>query len=230
MPCARISGMREVARGTLEVTFGCEEPFTFKAGQFFTLILPNPPYTDERGNRRYFSIINPPGRKGIITIATRMRDSAFKRSLREMPIGGEVEVGKIAGNLVLPDDGSRPLVMIAGGIGIAPFMSMIRHVNDEKLDYRIALLYSNRNLESAAYLDELKQMPIRLVITMDGDPDWPGEKRTINAQFIRDYVPECAECSFMVAGPPGMSDSMLAALQEAGVEKRRVKVEKFVGY
>ena len=227
---ARIREKREVARGTLEVVFACDEPFTFKAGQFFTLVLPNPPYSDERGNRRYFSIANPPGRKGIITIVTRMRDSAFKRSLREMPTGSEVEIGKIAGNLVLPEDSSRPIVMIAGGIGISPFMSMIRHVNDEKLDYRITLFYSNRNLESAAYLDELKQMPIRLIVTMDGDPEWAGEKRTIDAQFVRDYLPDRGECSFMVAGPPGMSDSLLDALMDAGVEKKNVKVERFAGY
>jgi len=227
---ARIKDKREVARGTLEVTFVCDEPFTFRPGQFFTLILPDPPYTDERGNRRYFSIANSPNNKGIITIVTRLRDSAFKRSLREMPPGSEVEIGKIAGNLVLPDDRSRPIVMIAGGIGISPFMSMLRYVVEGKLDYRITLLYSNRNPESAAYLDELKQMPIRLVLTMDGDPTWPGEKRTIDAQVIRDYLPNRSECSFMIAGPPGMSESLLAALLDAGVDKKHVKVEKFTGY
>ena len=70
--------------------------------------------------------------KGLIRMATRWRESSgFKTTLRNAPLGTKVEIGPILGNFVLPDDASRPLVFIAGGIGITPFMSMLRYVEEE---------------------------------------------------------------------------------------------------
>lgn len=229
---ARIKERAEVAKGTLQVTFDlAPATVSFKAGQFFTLTLPNPPYTDERGNRRFFSIANSPNQNDMFVIATRVRDTAFKRSLREMPLGSDVEIGPIAGRLVLPADLSRPLAFIAGGIGIVPFISMIRWAAEEHLPANITLLYANRNREVAAYLDELGATPgLRLITTMDGDPAWPGEKRIITAQFIKDYVADPQACRWMIAGPPGMSEALSAALQEAGVDKHNIQIERFIGY
>jgi len=227
---ATIATKCEIAKGTLMVRFDVHEPLSFRPGQFFTIVIPSMPYNDERGNRRVFSIVNSPHEPGI-TMATRMRDSAFKRTLGEMPEGAEVQIGPIAGRFLLPTDSTRPIVMIAGGIGIAPFISMLRFAGEQRLSHSFTLLYANRNAESAAFLDELQAMPgLRLIATMDGDPAWPHEKRMISAQFIKDYVPNAAECLFMVAGPPGMDKAIVQALGEVGVDSANVKTEHFIGY
>jgi ferredoxin-NADP reductase len=102
---ARIKEKIEVAEKTLLVDFdllGTE--FPFRPGQYFHIRLIAPPYDDDRGSKRHFTIVNSPTERGIVRLTTRLRDSAFKRSLRELPAGTEVEVGKIRGEeFVLPD-------------------------------------------------------------------------------------------------------------------------------
>jgi NAD(P)H-flavin reductase len=73
----------------------------------------------------------------VIGLCTRFRDSDFKRSLAELPVGAEVEVEPRKGAFVLPDDASRQLVFVAGGIGITPFRSMLRYIEDERLPHRV---------------------------------------------------------------------------------------------
>ena len=239
----KIIDKKEVAQGTLQVVFETNEPFTFKAGQYCFVTLKNPPYPDDRGNKRHFSIVNSPNKKGIITATTRLRDSGFKKSLKELPIGTEVELGPIAGSFTLPDEKDRPLVFIAGGIGITPFMSMLRYVFEQKLPYKITLNYSNRDQDSTAYLDELQnyQLPIprlhsgqatnyQLILTMTEDTEWAGEKRRINAQFIKDYITDLNGYSYLVVGPPPMVEAIEKALKEAGVEQSNIKIENFTGY
>jgi ferredoxin-NADP reductase len=77
------------------------------------------------GESRTFSIASAP-HEPHLTVATRMRDSAFKRTLREAAPGLKVEIDGPAGMMVLHDDAARPAVFLAGGIGITPFLSMAR--------------------------------------------------------------------------------------------------------
>lgn len=232
---ATIASKREVARGTLEVTFELGDGFSYKPGQYVFIELIDPPYEDNRRNRRHFSIVNPPGRKGVLVITTRLRDTGFKKSLAEMPPGTEVRLGPVTGQFVLPDDTARPIVFIAGGIGITPFFCMINHVHDQGLEHSITLLYANTKPENSAYLDDLRrledEMPnFRLVLTMDHADDWPGEKRKIDAGFIKDYVEQLNSSLFMVAGPPGMDQAMEKALADAGVDEKNIVTERFTGY
>ncbi|HJX06341.1 MAG TPA: FAD-dependent oxidoreductase, partial [Candidatus Nanoarchaeia archaeon] len=155
---AILSNKKEIAKGTLWLEFEMEKEVSFKPGQFFYINLKNPPYTDKEGNMRHFSIVNAPSQKGVIQMATRITQSAFKRSLYEIPLGSEVDIHDIMGAFLLPSDSSKHAVFIAGGIGITPFISMLRHVKEEKLDYNITLFYSNRNKESTAFYEELQDL------------------------------------------------------------------------
>lgn len=231
----KIIDKKEVAQETLQVTFKVDEPFSFIAGQYCFVTLINPLYTDERGNKRHFSIVNSPNEKGIMTIATRLRDSGFKKSLQQLPVGSEVQLGPIAGAFILPEDSTRPLVFIAGGIGITPFMSMLSSISEENLPYNITLIYSNRNQASTAFLEELQlmatQLPnFKLVLTMTEDLSWSGEKRKVDATFIKDYFPNVNAQSYMVVGPPPMVEAVQKALLEAGVDISNIKIENFTGY
>ena len=113
---ARIKEKREVAKGTLMVVFdllGSE--VDFRPGQYFWVTLLDPPYDDEKGPRRHISVVTSPNERGVLGLCTRLRDSAFKRSLAELPVGAEVEVEEPKGSFVLPEETDRPYVFIAGG-------------------------------------------------------------------------------------------------------------------
>src|SRR6186997_341862 len=113
---ATIKEKREVAKGTLFVTFDLGgEDVEFLPGQYFWVTLLDPPYDDEKGPRRHISVVTSPTERGVLGLCTRLRDSAFKRSLAAMPVGTEVEVEEPKGTFVLPDDTDHAYVFIAGG-------------------------------------------------------------------------------------------------------------------
>jgi ferredoxin-NADP reductase len=234
---ATIKEKQEVAKETLLVTFDLHgEEVEFVPGQYFFVNLPDVGHQDEKGLRRHITVVTSPNEKGVLGLATRLRDSAFKRTLRELPVGAEVDVEPPKGKFVLPDDTSRPLVFVAGGIGITVFRSMLRFIREEGLPYRVTLIYSCRDRESAAFLDELQELErelpnFRLVLTMTDDADWEGETRRIDAAFFNDYLGQnLNEYTFMVAGPPGMVEGMQSALAEAGVEEENIIASRFSGY
>jgi len=234
---AHIKEKREVAKGTLLVTFdllGAEVEIA--PGQYFFVTLPDVGHDDDKGLRRHFTVVTPPWDSSVLGFATRMRDSAFKRSLAELPVGAEVDVEPPKGSFGLPEDSSRPLVFVAGGIGITVFRSMLLHIREQGLPHKVTLIYSNRDRESTAFLDELRELEgansnLRLVFTMTEDPGWEGESRKIDSAFFRDCLGEdLGESTFLVAGPPGMVEGMQKALAEAGVADENVVAERYSGY
>jgi ferredoxin-NADP reductase len=234
---ARIKEKREIAKGTLLVTFDLlGEKVEFRPGQYFFVTLPDVGHQDDKGLRRHITVVTSPNEKGVLGFATRMRDSAFKRSLRELPVGTEVEVEQPKGQFVLPEDTSRPLVFVAGGIGITVFRSMLRYIREDRLPYRVTLIYSNRDRESTAFLDELRELErelpdFELILTMTQDPGWEGETRKVDAQLIKNYLGEdLNQYTFMVAGPPAMAEGVQKALEEAGVKEENVIAERYSGY
>lgn len=233
---ARILEKKEIATGTLQVTYDLMGgDLSFKSGQYFFITLINPSFNDERGSRRHFSAITSPNQKGSISMATRITESAFKKSLLKLPVGTEVEVGPVAGVFTLPEDTSIPLVWISGGIGITPFMSMLRYIYEEKLPYKITLIYSNRNRASTVFLEELqtleKSIPnFKLILSMTDDSEWGGEKRMVDANFIKEYLADINSYKYMVVGPPGMVSALWKALIEAGVSSGNIRKENFTGY
>ena len=234
---ASIKEKREVAKGTLLVLFdlaGAE--LEYQPGQYFWVELLDPPYEDEKGARRHITAVTSPSERGVIGLCTRMRDSAFKRSLAELPLGTEVEVEQPKGTFVLPEESSRPLVFVAGGIGITPFRSMLRYIVDERLPHHVTLIYSSRDRASAAFLDEVEEIEqanpnVRLIVTMTDDDSWQGERRRVDAAFLRDHLGDgLNEVRWMVAGPPGMAKAVSAELEQAGVAPELIETDSFSGY
>ena len=234
---ALIKEKQEVAKGTLLVTFDLlGEEVDFTPGQYFFVTLPDVGHQDDKGLRRHITVVTSPNEKGILGFATRMRDSAFKRSLGELPVGTEVQVEPPRGSFALPDDTSRPLVFVAGGIGITVFRSMLRYIREERLPYRVTLIYSNRDRESTAFLDELGELEssipgLRVVLTMTEDPGWDGETRRVDAAFLGDHLgDDLAAFRYYIAGPPGMVDGVAETLEASGVPEDRVVPGRFSGY
>jgi Flavodoxin reductases (ferredoxin-NADPH reductases) family 1 len=233
---AKIKEKREVAEGTLLVVFdllGAE--VDFRAGQYFWVTLLDPPYDDEKGPRRHISVVTSPNERGVLGLCTRLRDSAFKRSLAELPVGTEVDVEQPKGNFLLPEDTDRPYVFIAGGIGITVFRCMLRYIAEEQLPYRVTLIYSNRDRASSAFLDELAELEqnenLRVVLTMTDDPDWDGETRRIGADLLHDHLgSDLGSFEYLVAGPPPMVEGVEETLRTLGVPEELIHPDRFSGY
>ena len=200
---------REVAKGTLLVVFDLlGRGGRLRPGQYFWVELPDRGYEDEKGLRRHISVVTSPNERGVLGLCTRLRDTAFKRSLAELRVGAEVEVEEPKGTTVLPEDTSSHYVFVAGGIGITVFRSMLRYIAEDRLPYRVTLVYSNRDRESTAFLDELQELertlpelPARL-----DDDRRPGLGRREQADRRRraPRPPRRARGStYLVAGPPG---------------------------
>jgi ferredoxin-NADP reductase len=233
---ARIKEKRDVAKGTLMVVFDLlGEEVDHRPGQYFWVTLLDPPYDDEKGPRRHITVVTSPTERGVLGLATRLRDTAFKRSLAELPVGTEVEVEQPKGSFVLPQETDRHYVFIAGGIGVTVFRCMLRYIADEGLPHRVTLVYSNRDRESTAFYDELRELEaanpnLEIVFTMTEDSEWEGETRRIDADMLRDHLGDLDTYTYLVAGPPGMVEGVTGALQEAGIPEDQIRSQGFSGY
>ncbi len=242
---ARLLGRRDVAEQTMAFLFAKPPDWSFKAGQFADLTVLNPPETDAEGNTRGFSVASAPEEDPLM-FATRMRDTACKRVLRSMPIGTEVKIEGPFGNLTLHNNTKRPAVLLAGGIGITPFRSMVVHAAKAKLQHKIVLFYSNRRPEDAVFLKELKALErenphYRFIPTMtnmeDSQLPWDGEHNLINHELIAKYLKPLAPPAvyeggpiYYIAGPPQMVAEIRSALTNTGVDEDDIRTEEFAGY
>jgi ferredoxin-NADP reductase len=230
-----VAEKREVAKGTLFVIFAVDDYPDHRPGAYFWVELPNRGHEDEKGLRRHISLATSPTERGVVGLATRLRDSAFKRTLAELEVGDEVQVEEPKGSFLLPEDTSEEYVFVAGGIGITVFRSMLRFIADESLPYRVTLVYSNRDRESAAFLDELEEIErrvegLKVILTMTDEPGWTGETRHLDADVLDELVDGLDRKTFLVAGPPAMAESVSQSLLGAGVPEERVLVDGFTGY
>src|SRR5260370_34756658 len=133
----------EVAEGTMAFQFEKPPGFDFKPGQSVDLTLLNPPETDSEGNVRTFSIASAPFEYQL-RFATRMRDTSFKRSLKEMPLGTAVKMDAAMGSFTLHKNSAKPAVFLAGGIGIIPLCSIVRQADPDQAAHKFYLFYSHR--------------------------------------------------------------------------------------
>jgi len=228
----------EVAERT--IAFHLEKPsnWTFQAGQFLDMTLPSLSETDAEGDIRSFSIASAPSEESLM-VATRMRDTAFKRVLNNMPLGSAVRIEGPSGDLTLHDDARRTAVMLAGGIGITPFRSMVFRAAKERLPHRIFLFYSNRRPEDAAFLDELQAIEgdkpnDKLIASMTGmaksHGPWQGETGRIDRAMLSRYLMDAVSPIYYIAGPPDMVQGLHTMVRTAGAGDDDIRAEEFSGY
>jgi ferredoxin-NADP reductase len=231
-------GSTTVAEGTMAFRFARPAEFKFEAGQSVNVSLIDPPETDHKGNSRSFSLVSAPYETELV-IATRIRDTAFKRCLKAMPVGGRIHLRGPAGNFTLDGADARPAVFLAGGIGITPFVSLSRQAAHDRLARDLWLFYSNRRPEDAAFLDELLALPrtnprYRFVGTMTemekSSRPWSGETGFLDRAMLERHLKDLAAFVYYVAGPPGLVETMQKMLAEAGVKDDAIRTDEFYGY
>jgi ferredoxin-NADP reductase len=229
---------RERLGGDVAV-FRLEKPegFQFTAGQWCLLTVPAMGFNDERGLRRPLSIASSPLEKELL-FATKLSDSAFKRTLAEMSPLTAITLEAPRGNLVLPGETATPIVFLAGGIGITPFRSMCRYAADARTGHDVTLFYSSKTPDETPFLEELQRMPqqnedVSVVITMTRAPEdpaaWTGLRGRLGAETIKEGCTVWEKAVYYIAGPPVMADAMKQTLVTMNVPADRIKVELFAG-
>lgn len=226
----------EVANETMAFHFEKPERLTFTAGQFGGFTLIDPPETDQEGNRRLFSLANAPFEPDLM-IATRMRDTAFKRVLKSLAVGAEVTLDAPYGNFVLGKTPATPAVFLTGGVGISPARSIIAQATNEKLAQRIILFYSNKTPQDTAFFNDFESFAQKNpnftfvpVMTRTTSQEWKGESGHMNREMLLKYVKDPAAPTYYLSGPAGMVAAMRQTLTDMSVNEDNIRTEQFSGY
>lgn len=229
-------GIEKIASGCYDYIFKSDRALPFRAGQFmdWTMKVRCP---DDRGNRRTFTIASAPGERQLrLGVKFNPAPSAFKRGLISLMPGDTVYASHVSGGFTLPRDPGEKLVLIAGGIGITPFRSMIQDLVDRH-EYRpLILFYGNNRSSEIAYADVLnraeRELGIRTVYAVRDDP-LPGSnmyKGFIDPEMIINEVPDFRERTFYISGPRAMVLYFRDVLRELGISRSRIREDHFPGF
>lgn len=202
-----------VAQGTYQLTFLMEDEFPFVPGQYVWVELGE--------SRKAFSICCPPNGRNSISIVFRESLSDYKKNFLSLPLHSQISIYGPFGSLALPVSPETPVVFIAGGVGVAPFLSMIRESISKNSLRPIHLVYANASPERAVYSSALKQMA--------------KEHKTFTLQEVYGHITlqdlknlsELQNSIIYTIGPAGMVDAVGALLVSLGVSRDKVRFEEF---
>ncbi len=155
-----------------------------------------------------------------------------------MPEGSELQIAGPLGNFIKQEDQDRPSVFLAGGIGITPFLSMLRDAHHLGQLNQTTLFYSNRTVAASAMLEELQDLDaansgFRLVAKIshvDDSTDWPGETGWIDEDMLRRHLTAVTGPIYYIVGPGAFVSAMTDMLAGVGVNKDDIRLEQFSGY
>src|SRR3989338_4300922 len=208
---------KTIAKETMAFAFdlGGQE-FKFRPGQFVDITIDKPKYKDDKGNTRAFSIASSP-LDNYLMVATRLTDSAMKKSLAELELGRLVHVDGPLGSFKLHTDKTIPAVMLTGGIGITPFRSIVKDATEQNSEQKLTLIYSNRAPEDAAFVDDLEEWQ-SYNTNFNFVTRWTKEDGHIDEPFLKKHIKNLAAPMYYVTGPAGMLAGTTQLLIEIGVK------------
>lgn len=238
LPTIRLLEKIDEAAGVMSFRFEKPGGFEYTAGQFADYTLPDPPETDAEGNIRGFTLSSAPF-EPFLMATTRMRDTAFKRVLRDARIGAEVELDAPYGSFTLHNNVKRPAVFLTGGIGITPTRSIALQSVHDSTGHRIVVMCSSKTADGIVFLDELTKLAstdenfsfVPTVTRPDtAEGSWNGETGHIDAAMLSRYVDDLAAPIYYLSGPGAMVKAMRTMLDGAGVDSDDIRTEEFTGY
>jgi len=206
-----------------------------RAGQHYDLRL-----TAEDGyqTQRSYSIASEPEREGEVDITIeRINDGEVSTYLHDVLIPGDrIEArGPIGGHFVWEAAMAEPLLLIGGGSGVVPLMSMIRHRAAAGAKNPTALLYSSRNFEDIIYYAELEKLravnnglQVFHTLTRSQPADWKGYQRRIDEVMLRDVTaPLGRAVQVFICGPTSMVEAAANSLVKIGIDSNQIRTERF---
>ncbi len=234
----RFKVMQKTSQASDVVTLKLEpiDPFNldFKPGQFVNL------YIQREGETllaRPYSIASSPTNQNYLELTIKIIEGGrFTPRVASLKEGDIVKVGGPFGKFFfLDEEKMKDVVLIGGGCGITPFISIIRYVADRNLDTNITYFYSARTMGTILYKDELESIAekhpnIKLVFTCtrENSSEWKGEKGRISADMIRKYTDvNNPDKYYMLCGPPEMIKALVEALKGIGIAEDRILHESW---
>ena len=205
--------------------------FEYKAGQFMFVTIPS----DDGELMKHFTISSSPTEKDFIELTKKLTGSSYSKALDSIQIGKKAKIDAPYGKFVF-DQKIEKMLMLSGGIGITPLRSMCKYSTDLNLKNNIVLLYGNNTIEDIAFKEELDQMHkdnknLKDVYTLNNPPSgWKGSIGYINAEMIKNEIPDYENRVFYTCGPPAMVEAMKRQLQEFNILPEKIRTENFSGY
>lgn len=224
-----VLAVHDESEGIRTIRLGRPPEWTFVAGQFITVTVS----VNGRTHVRCYSISSAPEATGYLEISVRRQglvSSLLHDSIRP---GASLVVKAPAGSFVYPERDSRPMVLVAGGVGITPVMSMLRHAVVAEPARPVTLLYSVREPSEIAFADELsligrRHPQVRVVVTVTGPTVHDVFRRgRIDGDLIRETVPDPTGAVFLMCGPVPMLEAVRHTLAAMGLPCEHVRSEAF---
>jgi ferredoxin-NADP reductase/Na+-translocating ferredoxin:NAD+ oxidoreductase RnfD subunit len=237
-PLLTLKGAEQLSTDTYEFVFQSDSRFSFKPGQYMEWTLPHT-HEDSRGNRRFFTLSSSPNRREVrMGVKFYPKPSTFKQRLLAMQPGDKIAVCHLAGDFTLPRDRHEKLAFIAGGIGITPFASMIRHMLDARERRDAVMLDANWRVDDISYDPLLREAHERLGLrtvhalsaTEYVPSEWQGCVGFVDSKMVRTVLPDYKERTFYISGPPAMVSAAKRAVRELGVKSSRIRTDYFPGF
>lgn len=235
---SRLLRREVVAEQTILCHVERPEGMEFEAGQYVEVGVVDPPFTDAQGGSRSMSIASAP-HEPELAVLMRVRDSAYKRSMAAIPIGAPLFLEGPADDLGLRRVDGRHLVLVAGGVGVAPFMSLLREVEHGGGELQATLFYSNRRPEDAPWLGELEALlrgipGFRYFPTMTRMPEstlpWAGETGRLGVSLFERHLPALVGPRYFISGSTLLVSALCQELEHAAVPPRDIRIEMYAGY
>jgi ferredoxin-NADP reductase len=228
-----LEGRRELTPTARELTFRAGRPAGFRPGQYLELDVPHR-RPDARGTRREFSIVSAPEDLPLVRVAYREgSNSSYKRALAEVQPGASLTVTGIWGDFLLPTRPTTPLLLVAAGIGVTPFVSQLRHLAAAREERDIVLLYVASDAAELAFRDEIARSGIPVIVfAREAPPDlpaswrWAGAGVRLDAEVLLRMVPDISGRHAYISGPPALIAGLAPALERA----RSLTTDAFSGY
>jgi ferredoxin-NADP reductase len=217
--------------------FTTDSNLKFEAGQYLEWTLPIFK-TDGRGNRRYFTIASSPTEKEIhLGVKIPSVPSVFKKGLLDMKPGDTMLAGQLAGDFTLPHNTNRPIVCIAGGIGITPFRSMIKNIIDSGTKRDLTLLYASSDVSEFVYrdvFDAAESLGVKTAYILSGAKEvpssWQGPVGYITADMVKQNVSNYDKALYYISGPNIMVENYKKMLTGMGISRLNIVTDYFPGY
>lgn len=233
----KLKEKKMLAPGIFEFIFSSGVKPDFKPGQYFEWTLPTK-QTDNRGNRRFFTVASSPNEDLMIGVKVSENSSSFKKELLSLDSKSQIVASSLAGDFTLPEDKNKKLVFIAGGIGVTPFRSILKNLLEKNEKRDIVLFYTSLSEKEFVFKDVLNEAQEKLgvkvvyIITDEKSiPEkWRGEKGFINEDMLKKWAPDFRQRLFYLSGPNKMVDSYKSLLRRLGVSEKNIVTDYFPGY
>jgi ferredoxin-NADP reductase len=227
----------QVAPDVYDFVFAAERPFNFKPGQYMEFTVGHTKW-DNRGIRRYFTIASAPAEPDV-RIGVKFYDqaSSFKLALADLKAGQTIMARQLGGDFTLPADVKKPIVMIAGGIGVTPFRSQVADMLAQNAKRPVTLFYEAKTIHDFPYVEIFEEAREKLdmqTVYVVSDKavaasDWHGEKGHVSPQMLAKYVPDAHQALFYISGPQAMVTTVKNTLRAMGVPRRHIHTDYFPG-